>query len=162
MGAKREVVTVTRLRPPCPPRRAADFDSTLTAADRASSWSIIEKSGMLSVAYHESARALFNKYHPIEVDPYLTRDQKLPNMLQWWEDAHKLLLNERFTRQRLRDMVSAQSDKVPHGARHCRARAALFRARRGRSSPRSPAARSGSARACQSSSRASRGTRCPC
>ncbi len=78
----------------------ADFDRTLTKAfynsEKASS--IIsylrkEKGKYLTEDYAERAQALFDKYHPIEIDADVSQDEKDKKMYEWWK-AHKELLVE--------------------------------------------------------------------
>lgn len=38
---------------------------------------------------HET-KELNNKYLPIEMDPRLSIDEKIPYMVKWWEDSAKL------------------------------------------------------------------------
>lgn len=46
---------------------------------------------------------MLNYYHPIETDPHLTREQKIPIMQEWYFKAHSLLLNEPLTEKILQE-----------------------------------------------------------
>jgi len=77
-----------------------DFDRTLTKAmvngKRGSSvYGVIEESGILSSEYHTVVRALFDKYHPVEVDPTIPIEMKIPVMEAWWREANELLVSQK-------------------------------------------------------------------
>jgi|ETNmetMinimDraft_2_1059921.scaffolds.fasta_scaffold26468_1 5'-nucleotidase len=76
----------------------SDFDKTLTRAtysgNRAGSViSHLRNGKYLSEDYAERAHELFDKYHPIEIDPNIKWREKNEKMDKWWR-AHKELLIE--------------------------------------------------------------------
>jgi len=49
--------------------------------------------------YSKKAYDLFNKYHPIEVDPNIDMETKKKKMVEWWESHKKLLIETWLTKQ---------------------------------------------------------------
>ena len=94
----------------------ADFDRTLTKAfyKGAKASSIISylrnKKGYLTKDYPERSHALFDKYHPIEVDPSIPMEEKNKKMTEWWEAHFNLLVEAGFNREVIErstlDMIS--------------------------------------------------------
>eukprot|EP01137_Pigoraptor_chileana_P020084 Opistho-2@81989 len=76
----------------------SDFDMTLTkfmvdGKRGMSTHGVIEKSSnVLPEEYGVLAKALFEKYYPIEVNPKLSPEEKADMMEEWWNEAHKLLI----------------------------------------------------------------------
>jgi 5'-nucleotidase len=67
----------------------ADYDKTLSTAHvkgnpRRSLVEIIRQFDYLSPAFSKGSYALFNKYHPIEMDPSIPLEEKKFKMLEWW------------------------------------------------------------------------------
>lgn len=67
-----------------------DFDYTLTKQRMENgelvltSFGMFEKCKSLPTDYITKSRELYMKYRPIEIDPHLTLEQKLPSMIEWW------------------------------------------------------------------------------
>jgi len=73
-----------------------DFDNTLTRHHKNGtltdcSWAVMENSPLLPKDYNDKTNALRAKYLPIETDPNLTIDDKIPHMVEWYTQANKLL-----------------------------------------------------------------------
>lgn len=74
-----------------------DFDFTLTKQRMENgevvltSFGMFEKCASLPKDYITEARKLYEKYRPIEIDPHLTLDEKLPYMIEWWTASGDLL-----------------------------------------------------------------------
>ena len=73
-----------------------DFDNTLTRHHKNGtltdcSWAVMENSPLLPKDYNDKTNALRAKYLPIETDPNLTIDEKIPHMVEWYTQANKLL-----------------------------------------------------------------------
>lgn len=64
-----------------------DYDATITRADSDHSWSIFENPEIFSPGYSMEAKALFEQYHPIEIDPNIPLEEKLPIMQEWWKSC---------------------------------------------------------------------------
>lgn len=79
-----------------------DFDRTLTKGylDGEKTPSIISqlRSGKyLTKAYAEQAHALFNHYHPIEIDPSISLEDRIEAMDEWWMKHFELLFASGLT-----------------------------------------------------------------
>lgn len=67
----------------------ADFDQTLTKAlvdgeKSPSLISILRDGNYLTADYAAKAHELFNQYHPIEIDPNISLEEKKLKMQEWW------------------------------------------------------------------------------
>lgn len=54
-------------------------------------------------------------YLPIEHDPHLTREQKLPHMIDWWRKSFDLVISTGITRQNLVDIVRHSTTHLKEG-----------------------------------------------
>lgn len=101
----------------------ADFDRTVTTSflapgiPGASSHGILEACKSLTPEYRDKAQSLFDKYHPIENSPTLTREEKLPIMQEWYKKSHALLMQENITEQVIREAVKEASVRIRPGFR---------------------------------------------
>jgi len=98
----------------------SDFDRTLTRAFYKSekAGSIIshlrkDKERYLTKDYSEKAMNLFNKFHPIEINPNISKEEKSKKMYEWWR-AHKELLiqsgfDKKLIQQSVKDMIKEDS-----------------------------------------------------
>ncbi|XP_059892186.1 cytosolic 5'-nucleotidase 3-like [Gadus macrocephalus] len=50
-------------------------------------------------------RKLLKIYYPIEIDPSLTSEQKIPLMVEWWTKVHHLLIQQKIQRDMLAQAV---------------------------------------------------------
>ena len=57
------------------------------------------------------AKALFDKYYPIEIDPDMPVEDKTPIMREWYSQVHEAMLKEEVTRDAIRQAV-AQSQTI--------------------------------------------------
>ncbi|KAI9490106.1 pyrimidine 5'-nucleotidase [Zychaea mexicana] len=48
---------------------------------------------------------LLNTYYPIEIHKEMTREQKLPYMIEWWQKAHAAMSAQKITRDDIRGMA---------------------------------------------------------
>ena len=88
----------------------SDFDRTLTKCffdDKKipSALALIREGGYLTEDYPKKAFALFDKYHPIEVDDYLEYDFKFKKMQEWWEAHEKLLIKSGMHQKVIDDIL---------------------------------------------------------
>jgi len=88
----------------------SDFDRTLTRAfyhgHKASS--IISKlrgGKYLVKGYAEKAQALFDRYHPIEIDPKISIEDKSETMYEWWRAHKQLLIDSGFDKQTIKQCI---------------------------------------------------------
>lgn len=93
----------------------SDFDRTLTAGrvngERAASLiSVLRDEKYLTPDYPAKAQALFNKYHPLEIDHKLSLAAKKEAMHEWWLKHYDLLLASGLSREDIKR--AAQSAKI--------------------------------------------------
>ncbi|MFN3301976.1 MAG: hypothetical protein ACK413_03060 [Patescibacteria group bacterium] len=74
----------------------SDFDGTLTkffyqGKKRPSLISILRDENYLTPQYSKEAKALYEKYHLIEIDPKIPIKEKFKKMEEWWRIHFKLL-----------------------------------------------------------------------
>ena len=98
----------------------ADFDRTLTTAfvdgkSVPSLISILRDGNYLTSDYAEKAHALFDKYHPIEIDPNVPRKDKEVAMEEWWRTHFKLLIESGLERNDLEKAVASGKVKLRKG-----------------------------------------------
>lgn len=61
--------------------------------------------------------ALMDKYYPIEIDAHLSRDEKVPHMVEWYTLVNSLLMDQGLTRDDVRQAVHGCRDfRLRHGA----------------------------------------------
>ena len=92
----------------------SDFDRTLTRCffdnkKIPSAIALIREGGYLTEDYPKKAFALFDKYHPIEVDDSLDYNFKFKKMQEWWETHEKLLIKSGMHQKIIDDIL----DKYP-------------------------------------------------
>ena len=62
----------------------ADFDRTITTASCGTSChGVVESCQELSAEYRAKTQVLFDKYFPIETNPTMGREEKIPLMQEW-------------------------------------------------------------------------------
>lgn len=93
----------------------ADFDNTLTKAyingeKFDSAIAQIRKNNYLSKDYVQKAFALYDKYHPIEIDPNISNDDKNKYMIEWWTEHLKLKIASGMNKSVLEDIIT--KDKI--------------------------------------------------
>jgi len=100
----------------------SDFDRTLTHAfvkgEKVPSLiSILRSSGRyLSKDYVEKANALYEKYHPIEVNLKLSIKKKKKAMEEWWRAHFELLVKSGFNKKILEKVAESPRIKFREGA----------------------------------------------
>jgi len=98
----------------------SDFDRTLTygSVDGLKTPSIISmlRDGKhLSEEYARKARALYDQYHPIEMDVNISAEAKKKRLRQWWNAHNKLLVEEGLSKADLEDIVERGHVKFREG-----------------------------------------------
>jgi len=88
-----------------------DFDYTLTRSHKngtpvACSWGVLEDYKDCPKEYIDTTKALKNKYLPIELDPVLTIEEKIPHMVEWYTAANKALQKSGVSKDWFKKMVS--------------------------------------------------------
>ena len=89
-----------------------DFDRTLTKAfvggkKIPSLISVLRNGNYLTSGYAEKAHGLFNKYHPIEVNPDIPEGEKKKAMLSWWREHFDLLIKSGLNKKDIEDAVGS-------------------------------------------------------
>jgi len=79
-----------------------DFDGTITKkyvndVEVPSIISILRSEGVLNETYSRAAFELKNTYHPIEMDPNVSKEIKFEKVHEWWEKHTELLLANNLT-----------------------------------------------------------------
>lgn len=91
----------------------ADFDKTLTTAffngeKRHSLVELIRKYKYLSPDYSDKAYALFDRFHPIEINESIPLEERKKKMLEWWGTHVKLMGESGMTRKVVEKIVHEQ------------------------------------------------------
>lgn len=100
-----------------------DFDRTLTYAKSAEGEnipaiiSILRNGNYLAEGYAEKAHALFNKYHPIEIDTSIPNKEKKKAMHEWWTSHFKLLIESGLNKKDLEAIVETGIVKLREGVK---------------------------------------------
>ncbi len=101
----------------------ADFDRTLTYSTQKngekipSIISVLRDNDYLSQEYSVQAKALFAKYHPIEINPEISIQEKREAMREWWELHNKLLIQSGINRKDLERIVDSGIVRLREGAK---------------------------------------------
>lgn len=99
----------------------SDFDRTLlkSSVDGQKSPSVIAQirnGKFLTPDYAPRAHALFDKYHPVELDPKISREEKSKAMHEWWSEHFKLLAECGLTKKVMQEIVAAKTLRFRDGA----------------------------------------------
>ncbi|MFA5030641.1 MAG: hypothetical protein WC495_03570 [Patescibacteria group bacterium] len=99
----------------------SDFDRTLTkpyvnGKKVPSLISVLRDHNYLTPDYTAKARALFEKYHPIEMDMQIEPEEKKKSMHEWWMRHFELLIASGLTRDNIRQAMSARHARLRDGA----------------------------------------------
>jgi len=89
-----------------------DFDRTLTKAyvngqESSTSFAQIRNGGYFGSEYIDKAQELFAKYHPIEIDSNMSRDERAPLMMEWWIKHLDLLIKYGFNKKIVNEIASS-------------------------------------------------------
>lgn len=95
----------------------ADFDRTLTSAQSVPSiLAILRDGNYLTPGYSEKAHALYDKYHPIEVDPDIPVEEKKKKMVEWWTAQFNLLIESGLNKRDVKKVIESGEIKLRKGA----------------------------------------------
>ncbi|KAK7063109.1 Cytosolic 5'-nucleotidase 3A [Halocaridina rubra] len=97
-----------------------DFDFTLTRVHIDNqrchcSWGIMDNSTLMPAYYREEANTLLAKYYPIEIDPHMTEEEKIPFMREWYGQIHKLIVKCKVSQDSLAEMVASSNAMLREG-----------------------------------------------
>lgn len=98
----------------------SDFDRTLTAAfadgkSIPSLMSILRDGNYLTPDYAQKAQALYNKYHPIEIDQKIPLEEKKKAMYEWWTIHFDLLIKSGLNKRDIERVVESGKVKFRDG-----------------------------------------------
>lgn len=98
----------------------SDFDRTITKAvvngeEVPSIISVLRSEGYLTPDYPDQAKALFNHYHPIEVDPAVAVSEKKIAMHEWWSKHFQLLIASGLKKSDIENAVTSQKLQLRDG-----------------------------------------------
>lgn len=98
----------------------SDFDRTLTygavnGVKTPSIISMLRDGNHLTEDYAVKAHALFDKYHPIEIDSKIPIEEKKKLMQEWWKTHNKLLIESELSKSDLEDIVKNSHVKFRDG-----------------------------------------------
>lgn len=84
-----------------------DFDRTLTKAfidgeKTPSVISILRNENCINEDYSKKAKELFEKYHPIEINPKINLKEKEKEMKKWWTEHFELLIKSKLNKEHLK------------------------------------------------------------
>ncbi len=87
-----------------------DFDRTLTigrdgASLASTSFSVLREQGILGENYTQASTTLFNTYHPIEISPSVSNDEKNQAMDDWWRKHLELLVANKLNKKDFKGVV---------------------------------------------------------
>jgi 5'-nucleotidase len=99
-----------------------DFDRTLTYSfsygkKTPSIIAILRDKKYLAPGYAEKAQALFDKYHPIEIDQNIPLEEKKEEMADWWNEHNKLLIESGLSRNDIEKVVETENINLRKGVR---------------------------------------------
>jgi 5'-nucleotidase len=88
----------------------SDFDRTLTKAfvDGEKTPSVISelrKGNYISEDYSKRASVLADKYHPIEINPEISMEEKKKEMHEWWSKHFQLLIESGLEKEHIQRVV---------------------------------------------------------
>ena len=99
----------------------ADFDRTLThyfvnGEKITSIIAILRKEKFLNEQYTKVTTKLFEKYHPIEIDPNISKEKKKKKMNEWWRAHNAELVKHGLNKNHLNQVLASSKIKFRQGA----------------------------------------------
>lgn len=97
----------------------SDFDFTISrlwldnGTKGPSSHGVIEAA--LPGEFNLIAKQIFDTYYPIEIDPSLTIEQKIPSMITWWNSTHANMIASGLTKAKLTAACQSSGISVRRG-----------------------------------------------
>ena len=85
----------------------ADFDRTMSGAKSISAHGVLERVDVFDEEFQKLTQANTAKYYPIEIDPNLTIEQKLPHMRDWYEKNHAAMASQNITKPKISEAVKS-------------------------------------------------------
>lgn len=99
----------------------SDFDKTLTSCfvngkKIVSLISILRDEHYLTPDYSAKAQSLYDKYHPIEIDPNIPLSEKEKAMHEWWTTHYDLLIKSGLSKKDLASVAASNKVSFRAGA----------------------------------------------
>ena len=99
----------------------SDFDKTLTKAfikgqKTHTSIAQIREGGYLSKNYVKKSFALYDKYHPFEINHKISDSEKDKKMMEWWSRHIRLLVEQGMNRKVVEDIIKNKRILLRKGA----------------------------------------------
>lgn len=90
----------------------ADFDRTLTKfaikGEKITSLiAILRKENLLNDEYSKTVGKLFDKYHPIEIDPNIPLKEKKEKMAEWWHLHNNELIKHKLNKKNIEQVINS-------------------------------------------------------
>lgn len=75
-----------------------DFDNTISRSHFngkpcCSTHGVLESSRIINEEYRLQAQKLHDKYYPIEINPHISTEEKIPQMVEWYSRSHAILVS---------------------------------------------------------------------
>lgn len=98
----------------------SDFDKTITTCfvngkKISSLIAVLRNENYLTPDYPEKAHALFDKYHPIEIDPSVSLEEKKRLMHEWWSSHFNLLIRSKLNKKDLEKAINSENISLRPG-----------------------------------------------
>jgi cytosolic 5'-nucleotidase 3 len=98
----------------------SDFDRTLTygmvdGEKTPSAIAVLREDGYLDKDYSQRAKALFEHYHPYEVDFNLSLQEKKKKMKEWWDTHFNILIEKGLNKKDLEKVIESRKIKLREG-----------------------------------------------
>ncbi|MEK6891506.1 MAG: hypothetical protein AABX03_05220 [Nanoarchaeota archaeon] len=100
----------------------SDFDRTFTIGlingkTGVSVIGQIRAGGYLTPDYPQKANDLFAKYHPIEIDTSISKDEKIIQMSKWWREHFQLIIESNLNKQTISKIIKERPLEFREGTR---------------------------------------------
>ena len=96
----------------------SDFDRTITTGNSTSAHGVVEAFECLGLEFRATAEDLYQKYFAIEIDPYLTVEEKLPHMRMWYKLNHENMINNAvLTKSHIYDQALSPAVEFREGSK---------------------------------------------
>jgi 5'-nucleotidase len=73
---------------------------------------IFSQCSQLPSGYKEQDAALCQRYRPIEIDPNISREEKAKHMVDWYQEAQKLLCGFDFRTEELEEVIRREGAEL--------------------------------------------------
>lgn len=73
---------------------------------------IMDNSSLMPSFYREEANKLLAKYYPIEIDPKMSEEEKIPYMIEWYSQIHELIIKCKVSQKSLEEMVTRSNARL--------------------------------------------------